>query len=155
MVRQTLLAFAGWLAAAAVAVAVGVGAVRFIGSGITGGDGDVLSPQQVAEQLAPGAASPLPALTAAPPALPGSLPGSLNQSISERRPFTGPGGTVVAVCVDRQAFLMTWSPAPGYSVERIERGPYEHADVRFEGSAGRSEVRVRCVDGQPTAQWTE
>jgi len=154
MFRQMLLTFAGWLVAAAVAIAVGASAVRFIGSGITGGDADVLTPQQVAEQLGIGAASPSPALAPAPPPSPG-MPGASNQSISERRPFSGPGGTVVAVCVDAQAFLVSWSPAQGYSVERIERGPYEHADARFEGSAGRSEVRVRCVDGEPTAEWTD
>ena len=138
------LALAGWLAAAAVAIAIGVGAVRLIGSGITGGGTDVLTPQQVSDLLGAATPSPAPSQGSAPSQPPG-----------ERRALSGPGGSVVAVCVTGQAFLVSWTPAQGYRVERVERGPYEHADVRFESSAGRSEVRVRCSGSEPTAQWTD
>jgi hypothetical protein len=147
MPRRTLLTFAGWLAAALTATAIGIGALRLVD--FTGGGGDVLTPQQVSDLLA--AASPAPS-PAQPTAAPSSTP---DLSPSAPRSLSGPGGSVVAVCVGGQAFLRTWTPAQGYGVERVERGPYEHADVRFEGSAGRSEVRVRCVNGEPTADWTD
>jgi hypothetical protein len=146
MSRRTLLTLAGWLAAALVATGIGVGAVRLIGSGFTGAGTEALTARQVAEQLA---ALPTPS---APAPQPSDQP---SRSPGVPRPLSGPGGTVVAECVGGQAFLRTWTPAQGFRVERVERGPYEHADVRFEGSAGRSEVRVRCVGGEPTAQWTD
>ena len=146
--RRAVLVAAGWLAAAGVATAIGIAAVRLIGDGITATGAEVLTPEQVAEQLS--AAPPGTAQRSAAPSSPPAGP------IGGPRPLSGPGGTVVAVChADGRAALLSWTPAQGYQVERAERGPDEHAEVRFEGSAGRSQIRVRCVTGEPTAEWTD
>ena len=70
MSRRTLLALAGWLAAALVATGIGVGAVRVIDTGFNAAGTEVLSPQQVAEQL--GAAPPF--ASASPTVPPSSQP---------------------------------------------------------------------------------
>ncbi|HEX6681500.1 MAG TPA: hypothetical protein VF062_01805 [Candidatus Limnocylindrales bacterium] len=154
MSRRTVLTLAGWLAAVAAATAVGAGAVQLIGAGITTGGTGVLTPEQVAAQLT--TAPVAPTAPASPSPSPSRSPQSNPASHGPSKPLSGPGGTVVAACYpDGLAYLLNWTPAQGYRVERVERGPYEHADVRFERPAGRSEVRVRCAAGEPVAQWSD
>lgn len=65
------------------------------------------------------------------------------------------GGTVVAACSSRQVYLRSWSPADGYLVDELERGPSHEAKIRF-AAIGSSEDEVRivvtCDGGVPTAQ---
>jgi hypothetical protein len=57
------------------------------------------------------------------------------------------GGTVIAGCRPSGAYLVGWSPAPGYRAEDVVRGPDEVARLKFEGDGEEIEVSVRCVDG--------
>jgi hypothetical protein len=58
---------------------------------------------------------------------------------------------VIAGCRDGEPYLVSWTPSPGYRVTRQETES-EHADVRFEGSAGHSEIRVACDGDTPVEQ---
>ncbi|GAB3984510.1 septum formation initiator [Plantactinospora veratri] len=156
MRRRTLLAVAGWLLAALVATGTGLAAVQVIGAGLTGPAGEVRSPDEVARALAatpppaaPGAApsggtaSPVPTTSATPP-------GGADDS---RRLVSTPGGTVLAECAGRRVWLSAWTPAQGYRVGEVERGPDDDAEVTFHGSGGRIEVEVECVGGRPVPTW--
>ncbi|MFJ8025180.1 hypothetical protein [Streptomyces sp. NPDC096311] len=66
-----------------------------------------------------------------------------------------PGGTVIAECDGAVVRLGSWAPAQGFGVERADAGPDEHAEVRFEGTAGRVELRVRRVSGRPGGSWKQ
>ncbi|NMO54008.1 hypothetical protein HH310_22850 [Actinoplanes sp. TBRC 11911] len=66
--------------------------------------------------------------------------------------FTTSGGTAIARCTGTEAYLVSWSPRPGYSVERAEQGPDHEVEVRFEGDEGRSELKISCSNGTPVAE---
>ncbi|KKK02327.1 hypothetical protein [Micromonospora sp. HK10] len=171
--RPILAAAAGWLAATVVATLVGLGAIRLVGEGITGTPGGVLDQGDVERALAAaptggptaaaaptggpttaatptGAATPTtgtatPTTGAAGPTPSGGPPAA------GRRGFATAGGTAVAECGPAGIRLISWSPAPGYQAKDADRGPDEHVEVRFVGPEGEYELRLRCVDGRPTA----
>ncbi|MFE5209978.1 hypothetical protein [Streptomyces sp. NPDC056600] len=172
MRRRPLLAAGGRLAAAALATVAGLAAVRVIGDGITSSTGtDVLTPREAARQLASASALPSPAADPAPgpsgSPTPSRSPGPSGASAEvspsgatppaspgpARKVATTPGGTVVAECHGALVTLKSWAPAQGYGVKKAEPGPDEHAEVSFEGAAGRVEIRWRCADGRPVASW--
>ncbi|WP_223146436.1 hypothetical protein, partial [Streptomyces apricus] len=73
-----------------------------------------------------------------------------------RKTFSGPGGTAIATCDGATVRLLSWAPAQGYGVKSADRGPdAEHVEVKFEGGAGKAELRVRCVDGVPVGSWKQ
>jgi hypothetical protein len=55
--------------------------------------------------------------------------------------------------------LISWWPAQGYSIDRVDPGPGEYAEVRFSSGSksgkgnGEVRVRVRCVGAVPVADW--
>ncbi|MGC5562311.1 hypothetical protein ACPYPG_05640 [Streptomyces sp. FR-108] len=166
MPSRTFLALAGWTAAAVAATLTGLAAVEVIGDGITGSsDGGTLSSRQVERQLdaAKASSSSGPdggADTATPSATSGTraptpTPTATTAPAAEaRKTFSAPGGTAIATCEGRTVRLLSWAPAQGYGVKSADPGPDdEHAEVRFEGAAGRAELRVRCTDGRPTGSW--
>jgi hypothetical protein len=59
---------------------------------------------------------------------------------------------VVARCTGTTAYLVSWSPAQGYRVAHVERGPAAEVEVVFRNAAGRTrvEAEIRCVSGIPT-----
>ncbi|GAB3800647.1 hypothetical protein [Micromonospora zhanjiangensis] len=65
--------------------------------------------------------------------------------------FTTPGGSVVARCAGGQAYLVSWSPTPGYHAEHVARGPAVVARLTFEAGRRHLNVEVRCVAGAPQA----
>jgi hypothetical protein len=170
--RRTAVAGLGWVAAAVVATAIGMGGVRLIGDSLTTTPGGVLDQQDVARALAapgspsvsapptgPSASAPAagPSASAPPagPAAAGPTPtparaGSTGSGGREHG-FSSTGGSVVAGCRDGAPYLVNWSPNPGYRVTKHETES-EHADVRFEGSGGRSEIRVTCSGDDPVQQ---
>jgi hypothetical protein len=164
MGRRTLLAVAGWLAAAVLATLIGVGAIRLVGESITGTPGGVRSQAEVERALA--APEPTPA-TAGPPVdgvpsvLPPSPPSALPPTPSPvvppaspglRRSFATAGGTAVAECVAAGVRLVSWAPAQDYRVKDADRGPDDDAEVTFAGPAGEIELRVVCIGGEPVAR---
>jgi hypothetical protein len=47
---------------------------------------------------------------------------------------------------------VSWSPAQGYGVDEVQRGPGQEAEISF-GSDSRSvTVQVRCAAGGPVEQ---
>ena len=60
------------------------------------------------------------------------------------------GGSVIARCEDGLVTLRAWSPAQGFHVEKVERGPADRARVEFESDETKAKVEVRCsADGSP------
>jgi hypothetical protein len=169
-----MLAAAGWLAAAAVAVLIGLGALRLVGESIAGTPGGVLSQEDVGRELArspggpaatgPGSppASGSASSASASPASPGatvsptgSAPAPRASSPGPRRVFTTRGGNAVAECRGSSVWLVSWAPAPGFWEHEVDRGPGPEAEVDFRGSAGRSRIKVSCPGGQPVAETRE
>jgi len=57
----------------------------------------------------------------------------------------------VARCDGGLAYLVSWSPRPGYQVDKVKQGPDDEVEVRFEGDEGRSELKISCGAGKPEA----
>jgi len=173
------MAGVGWVAAAVLATLIGMGGIRLIGDNLTSTPGGVLDQQDVAKALA---ASPGPTAASAPTATSptasspagssptGSSPTGSSPTASsptgaspttnsprstspagQERGFSATGGSVIAGCRDGVPYLVTWAPSPGYRVTQQETES-EHVDVRFEGSGGRSEIRVTCAGNTPVEQ---
>jgi hypothetical protein len=147
MRRRTGFAVAGWLLAALAATGTGLAAVQVIGAGLTGPAGQTRSPDEVARALAastsPGADGPTPSTGST-----GAGPGT-----GMRELLSTPGGTVVAECAGRTVWLASWTPAQGYRVGDVERGPDDDAEVTFHGSGERIEVEIECPAGRPVPTW--
>jgi hypothetical protein len=64
---------------------------------------------------------------------------------------------VTAQCIGYLAYLVSWSPAPGYRVDDVRRGPAVEALVTFVMFSTRQEttVAVRCVSGVPRLVHTD
>jgi len=138
---RSLLAVVGWLVAAAVATAVGVVAVRAIGSGIAGDTVRPMSDRQVHAALASG--SPRPAPSAA-----GGSGGTVT-------PVSTAGGDLTVRCVGDQATVLSWTPAQGYRADDIERGPSDDdAGLKFESENREIKVKLSCAHGIATAHTT-
>jgi hypothetical protein len=164
MRRRTGFAVAGWLLAALAATGTGLAAVQVIGAGLTGPAGEVRSPDEVARALAAtsGPSGPTPGSSPGTPTSPGAttgLPGTGSPDPAggsghgPRQLLSTPGGTVVAECDGREVWLASWTPAQGYRVGEVERGPDDDAEVTFHGSGERIEVEVECVAGRPVPTW--
>ena len=61
------------------------------------------------------------------------------------------GGTVVADCRPGGAYLVSWSPNPGYESGTVIRGPTTMAQVTFNSTANSVTMMVSCSAGLPTA----
>jgi eukaryotic-like serine/threonine-protein kinase len=68
--------------------------------------------------------------------------------------LTSPGGTVVADCRPVGAYLVSWSPVPGYESGTVIRGPAVTARVTFNSAANSVTMMVSCSAGVPTATTT-
>jgi hypothetical protein len=68
--------------------------------------------------------------------------------------LTSPGGTVVADCGRAGAYLVSWSPDPGYEAGTVIRGPAVTARVTFNSAANSVTMVVSCSAGVPTATST-
>ena len=68
--------------------------------------------------------------------------------------LTIPGGSVVAQCSGsgyRTVYLVSWSPAQGFRVVDVSRGPGQEAEIEFESDHGSSSATVLCRNGYPVA----
>ena len=179
MHRRILFGIAAWLLGAATATAGSLLAVSLLGQGITGGSGPLLSRVAVDRALASEAAEP-----ATPPSAAGSAPaGTAGASPAAARtaapsspapsravsPSNVPasvtagdgtvlasrGGDVVASCAAGGAYLDSWSPAQGFVVDGVLRGPAQVARVTFVPATGSDDsdvtMLVSCSAGVPSA----
>ncbi|MEV6302439.1 hypothetical protein AB0M02_23700 [Actinoplanes sp. NPDC051861] len=171
--RRPLLIIAGWLLAAALAVAVGVVGIGLVGAGLTSRQGAPITETQAERELtalrasaqaaaAPGTATSRgPGESAGPggdpgagssagpgvgsSAGPGSTPsGSSNATVGNAsKSFPTRGGTVVADC----SRIISMSPAQGFAVHEQDDDEGE-----FRSSTDphdRIEVDLECVAGLP------
>jgi hypothetical protein len=138
--RPVLAGALAWVVGATASVAVGLLALSLVGADLTGA-GD---PPIVADPVKDIAGSPPPSAGPTTPAVsPTGTQGSAR--------LNSTGGYVLAQCRSGDAYLVYWSPAPGYRVRDVERGPRDDARVRFEGADHDVEMRVTCAGGQPQA----
>jgi hypothetical protein len=141
---RRLIVTAGWLAAAVLAVLVGLLAVNVIGDGLTSGAARTMSEDEVARALEnPSATPPASAGVGSSPAVSGGAV----------RTFTTPAGTVVGRCAAGRPEVVSMSPAQGYSVHDRDTGPQsDDADGEFRrtGDGGaRVEFEIVCAGGVP------
>ncbi|MEU8110954.1 septum formation initiator [Micromonospora sp. NPDC048947] len=167
MGRRSILVATGWVATAAIATLIGLGAIRLVGESLTGTPGGVRSEAEIERALAapepaptgtasaaPGptstaSAAPGPTSTAsAAPGMTGPAPGA---SSGTRRGFATDGGTAVAECGVGGVRLVSWAPAQGYRVRDVDRGPDDDVEVTFQGAAREYELKVRCIGSEPVA----
>ncbi|RQX13135.1 septum formation initiator [Micromonospora ureilytica] len=150
MGRRSLLVATGWVATAAIATLIGLGAIRLVGESLTGTPGGVRSEAEIERALA----SPEPPSTgttgAAPPG-PGATSPTPSASSGARRGFATDGGTAVAECGAGGVRLVSWAPAQGYRVRDVDRGPDDDVEVTFQGAAREYELKVRCIGSEPVA----
>ncbi|GIH98609.1 hypothetical protein Pta02_06180 [Planobispora takensis] len=93
-----------------------------------------------------GSPDPTPGRTSEPsPAA--SSPGN---SAGRSRVIRTAGGSVIARCSGGLVTLRSWSPAQGFQVDDVERGPAVRARVEFEADETDVKIEVRCSgDGSP------
>jgi hypothetical protein len=137
---HTLLGLGGWLAAATLTTVASTWAVSLIGVHITGQAVQPMTLGEVERTLVSATGSP----ALAEPAGPASpRPGAAT------REFSYGEGSVVTACDAGQAVLLSWSPAQGYGVGRVERGPSPAVSVQFASGGDRTTIRVTCLAGAP------
>lgn len=172
---RTRYIVAGWVVAAAVAIAASIAAVSVAQGGLLSHPAQPMTDQEVQEELAEGptptspdptgdpadsgggeggGGTPAPSPTDAQPSGQlGSVPDSADSGNPEpgenEAVFPSDGGTVLARCADGMVELVWWVAEQGYSIDDVTPGPTPEAEVEFEGRGGESEFSVTCVDGEP------
>lgn len=145
-----------WLVVAGMAIATGTWALSLVGGEINNQTVEPLSNAAInrnlqadradqADQAGDGLVT-VPEVTG-----PTNAPGAVTYNL------TTPGGGIVANCQGNLAYLVQWSPAPGYradfSDEDTVRGPAPVARLKFEAdkSSAVAEIiaSVRCPGGVP------
>src|SRR5689334_24558233 len=122
-----------WTAGAAASVAVGLIALTSINAGSADGESQQVAPDGLIVDVTTPATSDAPAAGPAPSSAPASTRRSTPSPTanSTQRLYSSTGGTVVARCSGGNAYLVSWSPAQGYEVGRVRRGPAPTATVGF------------------------
>jgi hypothetical protein len=142
MARRLIIA-AGWLAAAVLAVLVGLVAVSLIGDGLVSPAAKPLSPSDVARELAAEPTStPSPSLSPSP-----SPSTSAPSSSAVSRTFRTRAGTVVASCDGDSGSITLMSPGSGFTVHERDGSEGEFRGVSDDHD--RVKVDVSCADGRP------
>jgi hypothetical protein len=151
--RTAVVVLAAWSVGAATSVGVGLLALSLVDGTFEDGSSR-LSTADTAVQDEP--APPPTTSPAASPSRPTAGPrGSASpapapaRSASTPRQLSSDGGSVVARCYGDYAYLLSWTPAPGYRAHEVMRGPAAVARVEFEGRAGEYHLTIQCVNGVP------
>jgi hypothetical protein len=158
-----------WLLGAGAATAGSLLAVSALGQGLAPAPSQQLTVAAVNRALASeaaeatGPAAPMPPVkSSATPLAPRpkktSRPPSATPAAPAPQPattvLTSAGGTLVAGCQPAGAYLVSWSPAQGYEVSWVSRGPAANAKVTFEGSRKLVTMVVSCSGGVPAPSTT-
>ncbi|WP_433308825.1 septum formation initiator [Micromonospora sp. CA-269861] len=153
MGRRSILVATGWVATAAIATLIGLGAIRLVGESLTGTPGGVRSEAEIERALA--APEPAPTgttgTTGTAPVGPSTASPATSGSAGARRGFATDGGTAVAECGAGGVRLVSWAPAQGYRVRDVDRGPDDDVEVTFQGATREYELKVRCIGSEPVA----
>lgn len=164
MRSRIFLAVAAWLAGASVATAGSLFAVNMLGQGLSPAAGQQVSLEAVNQALArqsteraaawpqrsggprhPAASSSPAARHPASPPSPGAAGGTV---------LISQGGTLVASCAGARAYLVSWSPQPGFAASVVVRGPAARAQAAFTGGRLTVTMAVSCGTGVPTMSST-
>jgi hypothetical protein len=159
--RRMAASVLAWTVGAVASVFVGLLALSSIQAGTAAGPPQQLAPDgftnaesgvsntssPAAEDAAVPGSSGTPS---APPTTPRSSgsPGATMRSV--QRLLVSSGGTVTARCTGASAYLVSWSPAQGYQVSHVLRGPASKVAVTFRSATGRTGIAIHCVAGTPT-----
>jgi hypothetical protein len=128
--RRRLTGYAvGWLAAAAVAVTIGVVAVSSVGASVR--DRGPLG-NDVPDDLAEGTSTPEPSAR------------SISHTIEDEF------GSFEAACRGAVAYGLAAAPAAGWRVVSYEQGPDDDVDAVFARGDRSIELEVYCNRGRPT-----
>lgn len=131
--RTRLLGYAaGWLAAAAAAVVVGVLAVSSLGASIRDRGPVVTEAIRTAQLEQEGQLRPDP------------------EAEPTRDEVSGDYGTFVVECRGVVAIGVSVRPSPGWRVVSYEKGPDDDVDAVFSRRAESIELEVFCNRGRPT-----
>ena len=167
--RRILTSLAAWLVGAGVAVAVGVLALSLINSGFASGavqpvpeDGPILTapspspspPDSPADSPSPGPSPSTPPAARTAPVAPSPSPSASGSPAPSGtggplRQLASSGGTAIARCTDADAYLVSWSPAQGFEVDEVHRGPARVVAVSFVAPDQKVWLAVHCVAGIP------
>jgi hypothetical protein len=143
-ISPVVVSLVGWTTGAATAIGVGLIALSAIGVGLAEGP---IRPLSTNPQSGP-ARVPVETLSPTPPGQRTSTgPATAPAGASSERTVTSRGGNVVAACRASGAYLVGWSPAPGYRAEDVARGPAQQARLTFKKPEREIKVTVRCVNG--------
>jgi hypothetical protein len=140
---RRLIITAGWLAAAVLAVLVGLLAVSLIGDGLTSPIAQPMSRSDVNREL-----QSLP--SAAPPARPSIRPSVPATPASTAEPLSSRtrGGTVIARCDGGRPVIVSMTPAQGFEVHERDGDEGEFRSIT--DNHDRVKIDVRCAgSGKP------
>lgn len=150
---------AGWVTAAAVAVAAGVGAVALAQGGTLAPPTEPMAEESVLQALedaqSSGTGSPEPDVSPTPeepeaPPPSGELdevPG--DDAATGGQVLGGEGGTFLASCDAGRVTIEWWVPAQGWHVSNVDESAGQDAEIEFESSDDEIEYTVACVGGVP------
>ena len=174
---RILAGVGAWLLGAGTATAGSLLAVSLLGQGIADTTGQQLTTAAVNQALAreareasqagqagsqpasaptptsrvTRAATPRPAgasaTSTAPSATVSPDPAPAGGTVPAGTVLTSHGGTVLAECQPAGAYLVSWSPVPGYEATGVVRGPAVTARLVFESDANTVTMTVTCPDG--------
>ncbi len=144
--RSVAATTVAWIVGAVLSVAIGLIALSMIGTDFAEGPLQPASPNALSQT------------EDQPPAAPAaSTPPSAGASASSPAPavdrtVTTRGGTVVARCLPSGAYLVGWSPTPGYRADDVSRGPAARVVIHFEGTSMEITVSMQCRENtvEPT-----
>jgi hypothetical protein len=167
MLRRLSTGAAAWTVGAVASVAVSMLALTVIG----GVGGDVQPPAPIpaldnglggvapSDSLSPRGGTGTPSATGQASAHPASPhpsaaptgPPPASPTPGPPRQFQTSAGVLTGQCIGDLAYLVSWSPAPGYRVDDVRRGPAAIAQVTFENPTTRQEgaYGVQCTAGVP------
>jgi hypothetical protein len=132
-----------WTLGAAVSIGVGLLALSLIGVGLSTDSGDHLT-EPVGRAEAPPVAITTPPPASATPT-PDASPTPPPATVGPNRTIDTAGGNVVARCEPGGAYLLYWSPSPGYRASADVRGPATEARLSFESTTREINIRVTCI----------
>ena len=152
--RSVVASVVAWTVGATIALAVSLLALSTVRTGLSAEPFQPVTRDLDAANQATPTPPPMSSQLAVqdpPTARPTVSAATATEATTGERSLTSVGGTVVARCGTGGAYLVYWSPAPGYRVNDVLRGPAEPARVMFEGQGYEVKVAVSCVTGTPHA----
>ncbi len=146
------ISFIGWLVAVTIATAIGLAAVSLLTGDLTDRSPTPLSRDAVSAALASSTEAPK---DPAPTPLTQPTKATTTDHTTTRT-ISSPGGTIIARCTAATAYLVAWTPAQGFGVDKYARGPAESVLVQFDGNDEEFEdqeitMTVTCPAGEPVA----